>query len=154
MLLTKLLKTSIWLPCRHFFVFRYKNIFFTIFGLASVKKRRNFHSFAYFYSFTYLYLYFTIFFIVLASLNKLYLLDCISASPVRQFCHYENVKCLWFSGIISHEITKHLNTITYYTVCMLTTALKDLMKYDSANYFLACKTFENKEPLGLDSGDM
>ena len=54
--------------------YKIKNILFTIFNLASVKKIRNFHNF------TDLLLYFTIFFIVLEDLNELCLLDCICVS--------------------------------------------------------------------------
>ena len=38
---------------------------------------------------------------------------------------------------------------------MQKTALKDLVKYDSENYFLDGKTFDGKESLGhIDSRDM
>ena len=38
---------------------------------------------------------------------------------------------------------------------MQTTALKDLVKYDSENYFMDRKTFDGKESLGhIDSRDM
>ena len=66
-----------------------------------------------------------------------------------------NVKCLRFSRIINHEITKFLNTIICDTVYMQKTALKDLVKYDSENCFMDRKHFDGKESLGhIDSRDM